>query len=74
MITQLKIIAGTLVVVGIAISFYNLKYAPGKLLIEDPKKELPAWLPWLGWIVTSASAFLYIGLDFFGSWASLPTP
>lgn len=66
MIAQLKMIAATLVVVGIVISFYNLKYSPDTLLLESSSKR-PAWLPWLGWFLTSASASLYIGLDFFGS-------
>ncbi len=66
MIEEFKIIAATLVVVGIGVGFYNLKYAPSALLIESSEKR-PAWLPWLGWGLTSAAAILYIGLDFFGS-------
>ena len=73
MIEELKIIAATLVVVGIAVSFYDLKYSPSALLVESSPNR-PAWLPWLGWSLTSASAILYIGLDFFGSWASALTP
>ena len=66
MIAQLKTIAATLVVVGIVIGYYILKYSPGKLLLESSPK-FPTWLPWLGWSITSAAAFLYIVLDFFGS-------
>jgi len=66
MIAQLKIIAATLVVVGIVIGFYILKYSPDTLLIKSSPK-FPPWLPLLGWSITSASALLYIGLDFFGS-------
>jgi len=63
MIDELKIVAATLVVVGIGISFYNLKNSPDALLLES-SPERPAWLPWLGWSITSASAVLYIALDF----------
>ena len=66
MIEQLKIIVVTLGVVGIVISFYKLKYSPDKLILESPPKQ-PAWLPRVGWCITSAAAFLYIGLDFLGS-------
>lgn len=66
MLDQAKTIAGTLVIVGILISFYNLKNAPHRLLLESSPKQ-PAWLPWLGWAVTSVSAILYIGLDLLGS-------
>jgi len=66
MIDELKIVAATLVVVGIGISLYNLKNSPDVLLLES-SPERPAWLPWLGWSITSASALLYIVLDFLGS-------
>ena len=66
MIVQLKIIAATLVVVGIVINLYILKNSPHTLLLES-SPEQPAWLPWAGWAITSASAAFYIGLDFFGS-------
>ena len=66
MIGQLKMLAATLVVVGVVIGFINLKYSPHTLLLESSPKR-PAWLQWLGWILTSAAAVLYIVVDFVAS-------
>ncbi len=65
MITKLKIVAATVVIVGIIIGYLDItKYAPHSLLLES-SPDRPRWLPsWLGWAVTSASAILYILLDY----------
>ena len=65
MITKLKIVAATVVIVGIIIGYLDIKYEPQSLLLES-SPDRPRWLPsWLGWAVTSASAILYILLDYF---------
>ena len=66
MIEQLKVLAATLVVVGVVVSFINLKYSPHTLLLESSPKR-PAWVQWLGWFIISAAAVLYIVVDFVAS-------
>jgi len=60
--TELKTVAATLVVVGFVISFINLKYAPHRLALEGSPQR-PAWLPWIGWVVTFMAAVTYIVVD-----------
>jgi hypothetical protein len=60
----LKIVAATLVVVGIVLGFLNLYYAPHNLILNSSPNR-PSWLPWLSWLVTAASAFLYIIADYY---------
>jgi len=63
-ITSLKIIAGTLVVVGIVVGFIELRYAPHTLLRES-SPDRPWWLPkGIGWLLTSVTAIMYIVLDY----------
>ena len=62
MIEKLKLVAGTLVLVGAVLGFLYLKYAPQELrLAASPKR--PWWVPWLVWAVTSGSAVIYVVLD-----------
>ena len=50
---SLKIIAGTLVVVGIVVGFIELRYAPHALLLQS-SPDRPWWLPWgVGRLLTS---------------------
>ena len=65
-LTDLKIAAAGLVMVGIVVGLINLKLAPHSLLLESSPHR-PRWLPWLVWILSSASALAYIALDFFAS-------
>ena len=51
MITSLKIIAGTLVVVGIVVGFIELRYAPHTLLRES-SPDRPWWLPKGDWMAS----------------------
>jgi hypothetical protein len=63
-ITSLKIVAATLVVVGIVVGFIELRYAPHTLLLES-SPDRPWWLPkGIGWLLTSVTAILYIVLDY----------
>lgn len=64
MITSLKIVAGTLVVVGIVVGFIELRHAPHTLLLESSPHR-PRWFSkWIGWFLTSIPAILYIVLDY----------
>jgi hypothetical protein len=62
----LKIVAATLVVIGIVLGAINIIYAPDHLLLESSPRQ-PSWLPWLGWGLTSGAAILYIVVDYFQS-------
>jgi hypothetical protein len=65
-ITSLKIIAGTLVVVGIVVGFIERRYAHAFLSKSSPAR--PWWLPkGTGWLLTSVMAILYIVLDYLGA-------
>jgi len=62
-ITALKIVAGTLVVVGAIWGFIDITYAPDQILAEG-SPERPWWLPtWVGWAMSSTAAILYVALD-----------
>ena len=63
----LKIITGTLVVVGIVVGFIEFRYAPHRLLLES-SPDRPWWLPArIGWLLTSVTAILYLVLDYLAS-------
>jgi hypothetical protein len=47
-IQTLKIVAATLVVIGIVLGAINIIYAPDHLLLDGSPRQ-PSWLPWLGW-------------------------
>jgi len=67
MISKLKIIAAVVVIAGVIVGYLEMKYAPHGLLLES-SPDRPSWLPgWLGWAVASASAILYILLDYLES-------
>jgi hypothetical protein len=66
--TLLKIVAATLVVVGIVVGFLELRYTPHTLLLES-SPDRPRWLrTGIGWLLTSVTAILYIVLDFLASY------
>jgi hypothetical protein len=72
MISKLKIVAATIVIMGVVVGYLDMRYAPHGLLLED-SPDRPFWLaPWLGWAVTSASAVLYIVLDYLESKSRAP--
>lgn len=62
MILTLKIIAATLVVVGILVGYISMTREPHALLLERAPKR-PSWLPWLAWALSSVSALVYVALD-----------
>jgi hypothetical protein len=65
-ITSLKIVAGSLVVVGIVVGFIERRYAHAFLSKGSPAR--PWWLPnGTGWLLTSVMAILYIVLDYLAS-------
>jgi hypothetical protein len=66
-ITSLKIVAGSLVVVGIVVGFIERRYAPHAFLPKSSPAR-PWWLPkGTGWLLTSVMAILYIVLDYLAS-------
>jgi hypothetical protein len=57
-----QIVAAIAVVVGIILSFIEIKNRPHGLLLESsPKFQLS---PWYGWLATAIGAILYAVLDF----------
>jgi len=62
-IHDIKIIAATLVFVGIILGLINQLLAPETLELINSKKR-PGWLPWVSWGVTALASILYIVLDF----------
>jgi hypothetical protein len=58
----LKAVAGTTLIIGIVINFFERWYSPHRLLLAS-SPEFPAWLGWLGWILASVAAFVYIAID-----------
>jgi hypothetical protein len=58
----IKVIAGTLLVVGLAINFFERWYAPHTLLLES-SPNFPTWLAWLGWVLAAVAAITYFGVD-----------
>lgn len=65
MIAEIKILAASLVFVGIVLGFINLRLEPHSLFLES-SPDRPSWLPWLAWFLSSFAAILYIVLDFMG--------
>ncbi len=62
-ISDLKLIAALLVMVGIALNFFSLRNEPHTPLLES-SPEPSLLLKWGGWAVTSMSAIAYIVLDY----------
>ena len=62
MTENIKLIAAVLVVVGVVVGFFNLKYSPHTWSLES-SPERPAWLPWFGWALTSLASMVYIAVD-----------
>ena len=58
----LKAVAGTTLVIGIVINFFERWYSPHHLLLNS-SPEFPGWLGWLGWILASIAALVYIAID-----------
>jgi uncharacterized protein involved in cysteine biosynthesis len=57
-----KAVCGTLVVVALAINFFERKFAPHTLLLESSPR-FPSWLGWLGWGLAAIAALVYFYLD-----------
>ncbi len=59
---NLKIVAATLTVLGIILSFLNLLYTPHVLVLESSPTQ-PPWFPWVSWIILSLGPIVYIIVD-----------
>ena len=60
---KLKIILGTITIVGILMQGLELYFRPDPILTEA-SRIYPAWLYWLRWVVTIGAAIGYFSLDF----------
>jgi hypothetical protein len=70
MINVIKIVSAIVVIIGMVVAFFEYVYEPHGLLLESSPKR-PWWLPgWLGLVVTSVSALLYITVDVFAYFVS----
>jgi len=66
----IKAVAGTLLAVGIVISFLERKYAPNAVVTED-SPNFPSWIGWIGWIgwgIAAGATLVYVGIDVFDWW------
>ncbi len=63
MLTNLKIIAATAAIIGIILAFSERWYAP-HVLVTEASPNYPELLRWVGWLLASGGAILYIFLDF----------
>lgn len=63
---KLKIILGTITIVGILMQGFELYFSPDPILSEG-SRMYPAWLYWLRWVVTIGAAIGYFSLDYTGS-------
>lgn len=57
-----KVIAGTLIVVGLVVSFFERLFPP-EYYETERSRRFPAWLAWLGWAVTAVAAVAYFIVD-----------
>jgi len=58
----IKIIAGTLAVVALAISFLQQWNSPSALVTED-SPSFPDWASWSSWALTAIGTLVYFGID-----------
>jgi hypothetical protein len=58
----LKIVAGTLVIIGIVLSFFERRYAP-QTMVGEGSPNYPDWLSSIGWWLPSTAAIVYILID-----------
>ncbi len=60
---KLKIILGTITIIGISMQGIELYFKPDAILLES-SKAYPEWLYWLRWFVTFGAALGYFSLDY----------
>lgn len=68
-----KLVAGTLVVVGVVLGLLNQLLAPSALILESSPNR-PKWMPWAAWAVPSFSALIYLYIDAFAETGAMQTP
>jgi hypothetical protein len=65
-----KIIAGTLLFVGLIFGFIERRYAPNAIVTDD-STILPAWVGWSGWILSALATVAYVLMDIL-EWRARP--
>lgn len=65
-----KLIAGTLLFVGLIFGFIERHYAPNAIVTDD-STTLPAWIGWSGWILSALATVAYILTDIL-EWRARP--
>lgn len=61
--STIKLISGTVLFIGLVFGFIDRYYAPTAIVTEN-STILPAWMGWIGWILPSAAAVVYVLMDF----------
>lgn len=62
LVHTIKIVFGTLVIIGLVINFFERWFSPHTLLLES-SPSFPSWLGWLGWSVAATATIGYFALD-----------
>ena len=58
----IKVIAGTLLVIALTISFLERWFAPTHIVTED-SRSFPSWVGWFGWGLAALATILYVAVD-----------
>jgi len=59
----IKLVAGTVIVLGLFFGFIERFYGPTYLITEQP--HAPEWVGWLGWILAAVGSLAYFAADIF---------
>lgn len=59
---NLKIVLGTITVMGVLLEGVERFYKPSVILLEG-SKSYPEWLAWLRWLITLSAVIGYLILD-----------
>jgi hypothetical protein len=57
-----KVVAGTLLIISLAVGFLERWYAPHALLLES-SPNFPGWIGWLGFFLATLGTVAYLGVD-----------
>ena len=62
LLTDLKIVAAVVTVIGLLFGFLERYFAPNVRVTTD-SPNYPDWLKWFGWILTALGALAYVTID-----------
>ena len=68
-----KVVAGTVLVIALVISFFQRLYAPNVLVLEN-SPNFPNWLSWLAWFLGAIAAITYFLVDVIEWWRDRSQP